>query len=63
MKKYLVFFLTFFLFNFSASATHIMGGEITWTCLKVGPDVGKYVFQMNRKYSFKKHWLTKTLAL
>jgi len=46
MKKYLVIFLTFFLFNFSASATHIMGGEITWTCLKVGPDVGKYVFQM-----------------
>jgi len=46
MKKYLVFFLTFFLFNLSASATHFMGGEITWECLKSAPDEGKYVFQM-----------------
>ena len=46
MKKYLVVFLTFFLFNFSASASHFMGGEITWKCIKGGPDVGKYIFQM-----------------
>ncbi len=46
MKKYLVVFLTFFLFNFSASASHFMGGEITWKCLKGGPNVGQYIFQM-----------------
>ena len=23
-----------------------MGGEITWTCIKGGPDIGKYIFQM-----------------
>ena len=23
-----------------------MGGEITWECIKAGPDVGKYIFQM-----------------
>ena len=23
-----------------------MGGEITWTCIKGGPDVGKYIFKM-----------------
>ena len=23
-----------------------MGGEITWECLKSGPDVGKYIFSM-----------------
>jgi len=46
MKKYLVVFLTFFLINFSASASHFMGGEITWKCLKGGPNVGQYIFQM-----------------
>ncbi len=46
MRKYLIIFLTFFLFNLPASATHFMGGEITWECITGGPDVGKYVFQM-----------------
>jgi len=27
-------------------ATHLMGGEITWVCLKDGPDVGKYIFKL-----------------
>ena len=46
MKKYSIVFLTFFLFNFSVSASHFMGGEITWRCVKGGPDVGKYIFEM-----------------
>ena len=46
MKKYLVVFLTLFLFNFSAFASHFMGGEITWKCIKSGPQIGKYVFKM-----------------
>ena len=27
-------------------ATHLMGGEITWECIKTGPDAGKYVFNV-----------------
>jgi hypothetical protein len=27
-------------------ATHLMGGEITWECIKVGPDAGKYIFKL-----------------
>ena len=46
MKKYLIIFLTFFLFNSPVSATHFMGGEITWECITGGPDVGKYVFTL-----------------
>ena len=30
----------------NVKATHIMGGEITWECIKTGPDVGKYIFTM-----------------
>ena len=34
--------------SFNATATHLMGGEITWTCIKdpSSPDVGKYIFRM-----------------
>ena len=46
MKKYLVAFLSFLLFTSPASASHFMGGEITWICLKGGPNVGQYIFQM-----------------
>ena len=46
MKKHLVVFLAFVFLNFSASASHFMGGEITWKCLKGGPNVGQYIFQM-----------------
>ena len=36
----------FFIQN--VNATHIMGGEITWECIKdpASPDVGKYIFTM-----------------
>ena len=46
MKKYLVAFFALFLLSSSLFASHFMGGEITWKCLKGGPDVGKYIFQM-----------------
>jgi hypothetical protein len=45
MKK-LLLLLNIMLFVFNVNASHIMGGEITWKCLKVGSDAGKYVFQM-----------------
>jgi hypothetical protein len=31
---------------FQMQATHLMGGEITWECIKVGPDAGKYIFKL-----------------
>lgn len=46
MKKLLLIFVSFFLLITSSNASHFMGGEITWVCLKSGPDVGKYIFQM-----------------
>lgn len=27
-------------------ATHLLGGEITWECIKSGPDIGKFRFKM-----------------
>ena len=44
MKKILVILLMSFVFSNNLSATHLMGGEITWVCIKSGPDVGKYIF-------------------
>jgi len=47
MKKILLIFCTLFCFSFQTSASHFMGGEITWRCIKTpGPDLGKFVFQM-----------------
>jgi len=45
MKKIFLIF-SLFIFSQSTFATHLMGGEITWKCLKNGPDVGKYIFTM-----------------
>ena len=46
MKKLiLVLALLVFTFN-TAKATHLMGGEITWECIKSGPDAGKYIFNV-----------------
>ena len=46
MKR--IILLLFIIFTYNLHATHIMGGEITWTCIKdpANPDVGKYIFQM-----------------
>ena len=47
MKK-LIFFFALILTFFNANATHIMGGEITWECIKdpTDPNVGLYIFKM-----------------
>ena len=47
MKRALFLIVLLFSF-FKSDATHIMGGEITWTCIKdpSSPDLGKYIFQM-----------------
>ena len=45
MKKILVLVLAIFSV-FQMQATHLMGGEITWECIKVGPDAGKYIFKL-----------------
>ena len=45
MKKIILIF-SLLLFSHSTFATHLMGGEITWKCLKNGPDIGKYIFTM-----------------
>ena len=45
MKKILVLLLAIFSV-FQMKATHLMGGEITWECIKVGPDAGKYIFKL-----------------
>jgi hypothetical protein len=44
MKKILAILLMSFVFSNNLSATHLMGGEITWKCIKSGSDVGKYIF-------------------
>lgn len=41
MARYCLFLLLTFLLSFSGSASHVMGGDITWTC-----QGGDYVFQL-----------------
>ena len=45
MKKLLIL-LVALCSVFQMQATHLMGGEITWECIKVGPDAGKYIFKL-----------------
>ena len=45
MKKILLILLVLFISN-QTKATHLMGGEITWECIKTGPSAGLYVFQL-----------------
>ena len=45
MKKIFISTLLL-LFSLNSFSSHLMGGEITWECLKSGPDVGKYIFTM-----------------
>ena len=44
MKKSLLVVLLIFFINIESKATHLMGGEITWDCIKTGPNAGFYVF-------------------
>ena len=43
MKK-LIFCLALLFAFTNSKATHLMGGEITWQCIKTGTDAGKYIF-------------------
>ena len=45
MRKYFLF-LIISLISVQSKSTHLMGGEITWQCLKSGPDLGKYIFTL-----------------
>ena len=45
MKYLLVILITFSSF-YKVSATHLMGGEITWECIKSGTQSGSYVFTL-----------------
>lgn len=45
MKKLLVLSLLLF-FGYNLSATHLMGGEITWQCAKSGANAGKVKFRV-----------------
>lgn len=47
-KKILLLAVTVFTLGSiqEAKASHYMGGEITWECIKSGPNVGKYIFTM-----------------
>ena len=51
MKKIILILIVLFSFV-NTHATHIMGGEITWECIKdpSNPDVGKYIFKMKVYY-------------
>jgi hypothetical protein len=43
MKKIILVVLIFFISS-ETRATHLMGGEITWECIKTGSKSGQYVF-------------------
>ena len=45
MRK-IVLLLFVLVASINVKATHLMGGEITWECIKVGPDAGKYIFNV-----------------
>ena len=45
MKKILIFLFILGI-SFQVKASHLMGGEITWECLKSGPNVGQYIFTL-----------------
>ena len=46
MKKVL-FLIFLFCFSFQSHGSHLMGGEITWECIKdpTNPNVGKYILE------------------
>ena len=46
MKKILLLLILLFTLTTNSEATHLMGGEITWKCIKSGSNIGKYVFQV-----------------
>ena len=45
MKRILLLLLLAFT-CYNIQATHLMGGEITWKCIKSGANAGSYVFEV-----------------
>jgi len=45
MKKIILLLTVLFTFS-NANASHLLGGEITWQCIKSGPNQGEYIFTM-----------------
>ena len=45
MRK-LIIVIVVLIFSIDVKATHLMGGEITWECIKTGSKSGHYVFQL-----------------
>ncbi|MEE2699834.1 MAG: T9SS type A sorting domain-containing protein [Bacteroidota bacterium] len=45
MRK-IIMILILFAFSNASYSTHLMGGEITWKCIKSGPNTGFYVFEV-----------------
>ncbi len=46
MKRIIGIFIVLLGLAIPSSATHLLGGEITWTCLTTGNDAGKFVFEL-----------------
>ena len=47
MKK-IILIISIVVCSLSTFASHFMGGEITWECIKdpTSPDYGRYIFEM-----------------
>ena len=50
MKKFLSSIVLLFAIVISAQATHLMGGEITWKCIKSGPLQFEVFLQIQLNY-------------
>ena len=46
MKKIFLATIVSLIFLAPVKATHFMGGEITWECIKSGPTQGMYIFRL-----------------
>ena len=46
MKNLIAVLLILCLFTDKSNATHLMGGEVTWECIKSGPNEGFYIFHV-----------------
>ena len=46
MKRIILVSSIFFFCITNTFSSHFMGGEITWECIKGGPNMGQYIFTM-----------------
>ena len=50
MKTRLLILIIILFFANKINASHVLGGEITWECLKSGPNQGKFIFIVKRYF-------------